>query len=313
MELKEKHYEEKNESFHRLNSFAHRSVGFSKDNKPYAFEKVENSKIEHIHGLGYINEGPEFVLSTHHGLYEYGEQGWKEANSEKHDYMGFQAVREGFFTSGHPEPGSDYKNPLGLVKSTNRGASIDKLAFYGEIDFHYLAAGYDSNAIYVLNEMPTKEMAGGLHYTLDEGSTWHEASLNNFNSEFISNLAAHPSQEELIAIGSKDGIFISRDYGENFELLNDDKMVLSVTLSENAVYYSSFEKETTELKLFTFGNNQVRTIQLPNEKVSPIVMIAVNPEDEKETVIATYNNNIYLTKDKGANWETLAENSELKQ
>ena len=285
----------------------------SKDNKPYAFEKVENSKFEHIHGLGYINGGPEFVLSTHHGLYEYSEEGWKEANSEKHDYMGFQAVREGFFTSGHPEPGSDFKNPLGLVKSTDRGASFDKLAFYGEIDFHYLAAGYDSNAIYVLNEMPTKEMAGGLHYTLDEGSTWHEASMNNFNSEFISNLATHPSQEELIAIGSKDGLFISRDYGENFGLFNDDKMVLSVTVTENGVYYSSYENETTELKLFPFENNQEMTIRLPNEKVSPIVMIAVNPEDEKEIVIATFNNDIYLTKDEGANWKTLAENSELKK
>ncbi|MDS9470874.1 F510_1955 family glycosylhydrolase [Sporosarcina pasteurii] len=285
----------------------------SKDNKPYAFEKVKNSKFEHIHGLGYINGGPEFVLSTHHGLYEYGEAGWKEANSEKHDYMGFQAVREGFFTSGHPEQGSDYKNPLGLVKSTDRGASFEKLVFYGEIDFHYLAAGYDSNAIYVLNEMPTKELAGGLHYTLDEGTTWHEASMNNFNSEFISNLAAHPSQEELIAIGSKDGLFISRDYGENFELLNDDEMVLSVTVTENGMYYSSYENETTELKLFTFENNQEMKIKLPNEKVSPIVMIAVNPENEKEIVIATFNNDIYLTKDEGANWKVLAENSELKK
>ncbi|EGQ19922.1 BNR repeat domain protein [Sporosarcina newyorkensis 2681] len=285
----------------------------SKESESYAFEKVENSKFEHLHGLGYINGGPKIVISTHDGLYEYDEEGWKEANSEKHDYMGFQAIREGFFSSGHPEPGSDYKNPLGLVKSTDRGASFEQLAFYGEIDFHYLAAGYDSNAIYVLNEMPTEEMTGGLHYTLDEGATWSEASMNEFNSEFISNLAAHPSQKEMIAIGSKDGIFHSSDYGENFALFNDAKMVLAVTLTENGGYYSSYENETVQLQSFSFGNDQEMSIQLPDEKMSPIVFIAVNPEDEKEIVIATYNNDIFLTMDEGANWNTLAENSELME
>lgn len=283
----------------------------NKESEPYSFEKVENSKFEHLHGLGYINGGPEIVISTHDGLYEYDKDGWKEASSEKHDYMGFQAIREGFFTSGHPEPGSDYENPLGLIKSTDRGASFDKLAFYGEIDFHYLAAGYDSNAIYVLNEMPTKEMADGLHYTLDEGATWEKASMNEFNSEFISNLAAHPSQKEMIAIGSKDGIFLSSDYGENFGPYNDAKMVLSVTLTENGGYYSSYENETVQLKSFTFANDQEITIKLPDETMSPIVFIAVNPDNENEVVIATYNNDIYLTKDEGANWDVLAVNGEL--
>jgi len=283
----------------------------NKESEPYAFEKVENNKFEHLHGLGYINGGPEIVISTHDGLYEYGKDEWKEANSEKHDYMGFQAVREGFFTSGHPEPGSDYENPFGLVKSTDRGASFDKLGFYGEIDFHYLAAGYDSNAIYVINEMPTNEMAGGLHYTLDEGATWEKASMNEFKSELISNIAAHPSKKEMITIGSKDGLYLSRDYGENFELLNDAKMVLSTTLTESGGYYSSYENETVQLKSFSFDNDQEIAIQLPSEEMAPIVFIAVNPEDEQEIVIATHNNDIYVTKNEGINWDVLAEKGEL--
>lgn len=287
--------------------------GCNKENTPYQFEQVKNQAFDHLHGLGYINGGPEFVISTHEGLYEYGQDGWKEANSEKHDYMGFQAVREGFFTSGHPEPGSDYENPLGLVKSNDRGASFDKLAFYGEIDFHYLAAGYDSNAIYVINEMPTEKMPGGLHYTLDEGTTWNEAAMNKFSSEFISNLAAHPTKKEMIAIGSKEGIFLSNDYGESFELLNEAQMVLSVILTETGGYYSSYDNETVQLKSFTFEDDEEGTIQLPIEQMSPIIFIAVNPEEPKEIVIATHNNDIYLTKDEGLNWETLAESSNLAE
>ncbi|MFD1927103.1 F510_1955 family glycosylhydrolase [Sporosarcina siberiensis] len=284
----------------------------NKESESYLFEEVKNSEFEHLHGLGYINGGPDIVISTHDGLYEYANGGWKEANSEKHDYMGFQAIRDGFFSSGHPESGSDYMNPFGLVKSTDRGASFEKLAFYGEIDFHYLAAGYDSNAIYVINEMPTKEMSDGLHYTLDEGATWEKASMNEFNSEFISNLAAHPSEKETIVIGSKDGIFISKDFGEKFERLNDTKMVIFVALTENGGYYASYENDKTELKTFTFDNDQENSIQLPNEEINPIVFIAVNPDDDKEIVIATHNNDIYLTKDEGLNWDELAVNGELE-
>lgn len=282
------------------------------EKKAYSFEEVENNKFEHLHGMGYINGGPKFVISTHDGLYEYGKGGWKEANSEKHDYMGFQAIREGFFSSGHPEPGSNYKNPLGLVKSTDRGAGFDQLAFYGEIDFHYLAAGYDSNAIYVLNETPTKEMPTGLHYSPDEGSTWKESSMNEFSSEYISNLAAHPTRKEMITIGSKDGLFISKDYGEKFRLFNKAKMVTYVTLTETGGLYANFEDEIVKLTLFAFDNGQEIEIQLPKkQQIEPIAFIAVNPENQKEFVIATYNNDIYLTTDEGVNWETLAESGEL--
>lgn len=286
-------------------------VACNRGSEPYSFEEVKSSKFEHLHGLGYINGGPAIVISTHDGLYQYEKEEWKEATSEKHDYMGFQAIREGFFSSGHPEPGSDYENPLGLVKSTDRGASFDKLAFYGEIDFHYLAAGYDSNAVYVINEMPTKGMSGGLHYSLDEGTTWNQSAMNEFTSEFISNLAVHPSKENLIAIGSKDGLFISEDYGENFNLLNDKKMILYVTLTENGGYYSSYENETTELKSFALSTDQAKTIQLPKEEMNPISFIAVNPKDEKEIVIATNTNDIYLTTNEGLNWDELAVNGEL--
>jgi len=181
----------------------------SKEKDSYSFEEVDNPKIEHIHGLGYINGKSDFVIATHRGLYKYGVKGWEEANSQKHDYMGFQAVKDGFYSSGHPEEGSNLKNPLGVIKSTDEGANLEQLAFYGEIDFHYLAAGYDSNTIYVINETPTENMSGGLHYSIDEGKSWTESAMNGFNSEFVSNLSAHPSKKEIVAIGSKDGIFVS--------------------------------------------------------------------------------------------------------
>lgn len=284
----------------------------SEKEKAYSFEEVENNTFEHLHGLGYINGGPEIVISTHDGLYEYGKDGWKEATSEKHDYMGFQAIREGFFSSGHPEPGSNYENPLGLIKSTDRGASFDQLAFYGEIDFHYLAVGYDSNAIYAFNEMPTKEMNKGLHYSEDEGATWKQPSMNGFNSESISNLAAHPTRKEMIAIGSKDGLFLSEDYGDNFSLFNEAKMITHAVLTETGGVYASFENEAAKLISFAIGSDEEIELQLPtDQQIEPIAFIAVNPENQQEIVIATSNNDIYVTKDEGVKWKTLADSGGL--
>ena len=280
----------------------------TKDNS-FAFEDLENSKIDHLHGLGYINGGPEVVISTHEGLYAYGEDGWKEANSEKHDYMGFQAVREGFFSSGHPETGSKLKNPLGLVKSTDRGASFEKLAFYGEIDFHYMGVGYESNAIYALNEMPTKDMPAGLHYSLDEGEAWKEATMKGFDSKFISNIAVHPTQEKMVGIGSKDGLFLSQNYGESFVLFNA-AMVTFVTLTETGGLYGSYYNEIVRLTSFQFEEKIEMEIPLPNE-IAPIIFIAINPENQQEIVIATFTNDIYRTTDEGVNWEALAKNGEL--
>lgn len=284
----------------------------SNENEVFSFEEVKNNKIDHIHGLGYINGENDVVIATHFGLYKYAKDGWKEANSQKHDYMGFQAVREGFFSSGHPEEGSEYKNPLGLIKSIDKGASFEQLAFYGEIDFHYLAAGYDSNTIYVLNEMPVEEMNAGLHYSIDEGASWTKAAMNGFTSDYISNLSAHPTLKELITIGSKDGIFISNDYGQNFKSLNNTKMVTYLTLTETGGYYTNLENDTVYLKSFSFESDEEINIQLPKDvKMDPITFIAVNPENQKEMVIVTVSNNIYLTKDEGLSWDKIASNGEL--
>lgn len=278
----------------------------------YSFEAVKNNQIDHAHGLGYINGENEFVVATHYGLYQYGEEGWKESNSQKHDYMGFSAVKEGFFSSGHPEEGSDLKNPLGLIKSTDRGASFEQLAFYGEIDFHYLTAGYDSNAVYVLNETPTENLKSGLNYSTDEGKTWTEATMKGFNSSYISNLAAHPSKEEQLIIGTKDGIFNSEDYGQNFSMLNPAQMVTYVTLTETGGYYANFDSNQVYLKSFTLDSSVEDNIELPKDVMKdPIIYIAVNPNNQKEIAIVTNDLNIFQTKDQGQSWDKLASKGKL--
>lgn len=215
----------------------------------YTFEEVKNEKIDHIHGLGYPNGKEKMVIATHEGLYEYDNK-WKVATSRKHDYMGFSAVKEGFYSSGHPEPNSDYKNPLGIIKSKDEGASFKQLAFYGEADFHYMTVGYETNTIYLINEAPIGKLDFGLHYSEDEGKSWTKSKMEGFDSKYISNLSAHPSINSILAIGSQDGLFLSKDFGNTFSLLGLPSAITYMTLTEKAGIYASIENEEVKLVMF---------------------------------------------------------------
>ncbi|WP_231571354.1 hypothetical protein [Gordoniibacillus kamchatkensis] len=110
----------------------------------------------HLHGLGYSADGKRLFIPVHNGLKVYADGVWSDAPGEKHDYMGFSAADNGFYSSGHPAPGSKFKNPLGLVKSTDDGKTIAILALEGEVDLHGMAVGYRSYTLYVANPQTTQ-------------------------------------------------------------------------------------------------------------------------------------------------------------
>ncbi|MFE5798167.1 F510_1955 family glycosylhydrolase, partial [Streptomyces sp. NPDC056503] len=173
--------------------------------------------LEHIHGLGYSTDGKQMIIPAHDGLKTYSEGHWGSAEGEKHDYMGFSAVDDGFYSSGHPAPGSDKKNPFGIVKSTDEGKTFETLDLYGEIDFHLMSVGYQTHAIYVINPQPNSRMdSTGLYYSIDEAKTWTKSAMKGISEEPTA-IAVHPSNEAMLAIGTQSGVFLSKDNGQTFE------------------------------------------------------------------------------------------------
>lgn len=154
-------------------------AGCSQTKKEFTYEKT-NKTIDHIHELGI--SANNLYIATHTGLMKYDGERWYATSGNNHDYMGFSMIKDGFYSSGHPAEGSNLKNPLGLIKSTDNGKRLDKLAFYGESDFHYLTAGFGSNAIYVINQEPNTELKTGMYYTLDEGKTWESSKFSGIES-----------------------------------------------------------------------------------------------------------------------------------
>src|SRR5437899_733264 len=173
--------------------------------------------LTHVHGLAYSADGARLYVPSHHGLAVYNDGHWTKAPGPQHDYMGFSATRNRFYSSGHPAPESGLRNPFGLIRSDDGGNTWGKLGLEGESDFHLLATGYETNAVYVYTPQPNSRMRErGIHYTLNDGFAWQRTDAKGLAGD-IASLAVHPSDPKTIAAGTSSGIYLSKDAGATFE------------------------------------------------------------------------------------------------
>lgn len=267
----------------------------------------ENKKVlfDHIHGIGYTDNGEELVLAAHDGLRIYKNGSWIHPESPAHDYMGFSKVDDGFYSSGHPEPGSDLKNPLGIVKSTDRGQTLSRLDLYGEVDFHGMAAGFYSHAIYVFNPVKNSRMKEpGLYYTVDETDTWKRSNLQYLKGQAAA-IAVHPSEKNVIAIGTSNGLFISSDFGNSFENLLPNQPITAVTFDFNGNLIAG--GSDSFLTVINLDTRQDKKIPGPDLQDDQISFIAASPANHNELTIATHSNNVYVTDHAGEEWTIIAQ------
>ncbi|WP_228389353.1 F510_1955 family glycosylhydrolase [Cumulibacter manganitolerans] len=97
----------------------------------------------HIHGAVRDPADGTLLIATHHGLFKESGDGLTSVGPVV-DLMGFALAPDGtYYASGHPGMQTDLPQPLGLVQSTDGGATWDVLSRGGESDFHALAVGED--------------------------------------------------------------------------------------------------------------------------------------------------------------------------
>ena len=274
------------------------------------YKETTSGKIEHIHGIGYAGNMPGVSIATHSGIKVYHNGKWFETKTELHDYMGFQATKNGFFASGHPEPGANLKNPLGLMKSSDGGNTLEKLAFYGESDFHNLAVGYNTEAIYLYNERPNSKLQQGFYFSTNNGQDWKNSKLKGLSST-IHSFSVHPDQSSVVAVSAKDGVYLSTDYGNTFELFSTSLESTAVTLSNEDVFYAPINKQMITKK--SIATNEETNLQIPSlDSKDTIMYISQNPQNSSEIVFATMQANVFLSTDNGKTWKQITKNGLLQ-
>ena len=267
------------------------------------YKEITSGKIAHIHGIGYAGNMPGISIATHSGIKVYQNGKWFETTTQLHDYMGFQATKNGFFASGNPEPGANLKNPLGLMKSSDGGNTLEKLAFYGESDFHNLAVGYNTEAIYLYNERPNSKLQQGFYFSTNNGQDWKNSKLKGLSST-IHPFSVHPDQASVVAVSAKDGVYLSTDYGNTFELLSTSLESTAVTLSNEDVIYAPINKQIITKK--SIATNEETNIQTPSLDAKDAIMyISQNPQNSAEIVFATLKANVFLSTDEGKTWKQI--------
>lgn len=276
--------------------------------------KPEGMNLIQVYGVEYNQDGSEIMVATHEGIqwFETGSFTWRAGTGERHDYEAFAPYEGGFYGSGRPGPGSKLPNPLGLVKSSDNGKTLDLLALGGKVNFHLLSASYRKPVIYGYNQEANETLKQeGLYYTEDEGKTWNKCAMKGFQGDPTA-LAAAPDNGDFVALGARDGLFLSRDKGNSFVKLLPDMGISALSYDRDGkITVGGFKSKPSLLQLDQEGR-QIAEIPLPELKEDAIAHTAHNPKRPEERVISTYEHDIYLSADGGSSWYQLAVNGKTK-
>ncbi|MCT4782617.1 MULTISPECIES: F510_1955 family glycosylhydrolase [Exiguobacterium] len=257
-----------------------------------------DAAITHIHGAGFWQEDARPVVATHHGLMEYREDGWYELMSNRHDYMGFELVEDGFYASGHPEPQSAYKNPLGVVRGTDRGETLEIRSLEGEADFHHMSVGYRSESLYVYLEEPTSELRPGFYRSLDKGETFDPMKMEGTARHGIAGLLADSSEPRRVYVYGPNGMLVSDDGGDTFEAWITDEHILLAAKDDTTLAYV---REASVYKLVLQKDEGETVLPLPDLEAGALPLeLAIK---EGRLLLATSDNSVYLYED--GDWVTL--------
>lgn len=254
-------------------------------------------KLDHVHGLGFSPDGSQVLIAAHDGIKVYQDGKWAIPDQPKNDYMGFVATDDGFYSSGHPGPGVKLPEPLGLVKSTDGGKTLKLLGLQGQYDFHVMGAGYKSHAVYVFNQVASPQLPAGLQFSLDDGKSWKKAGAKGLSGAPIQ-IAVHPTDVKIVAVGTEHGLFLSMDQGESFAKLWERSPVPAVTFAGERLLFG-FQG----LAVYELATKQLQELKAPVLAAKDAIgYVAVQGD---RVALATYGNEVYLSSDGGKGWKQI--------
>jgi photosystem II stability/assembly factor-like uncharacterized protein len=248
----------------------------------------------HIHGLAADRVNANHLLiATHHGVFRAGPDGMAERISPVKDFMGFTphpSDPETFYGSGHPAGGGN----LGFIVSSDGGATWQQRSpgADGPVDFHQMTVSpVDPDIIY--------GTYGTLQRSADGGHSW--SIVGPLPSDLIS-LAASARAVDTLYAGTRNGLQISRDGGQNWQ----------TALSGFAV---SLVAADGDGGLFAFvpGHGLVRADEdvLDFSTLSQgwedqvLLHMAFDPDEPRRIFAASHHSDVFASEDGGVTWSPM--------
>lgn len=263
---------------------------------------------DHGHGLAFSSDGKALLAPSHGGLSVYRGGVWSESSGAIQGFSGFSVAEHAIYSSGHSRPGVPVNQAVGLLRSGDGGNTWVPLAptLKGKADFRYLAAGYRSNAIYVLNAQLNPVMPErGLYVTLDEGKTWRHAAARGLGGE-IHGISAHPLRAEIVAVATDRGLYVSRDGGDRFARLGGGKAATAVAFDFEGKRLRYARALSNEIVDVAVEGKARKALRVPALGLDYITCLAQSPADPRAIAFATRRRDVYLSADGGASWRRIA-------
>lgn len=171
------------------------------------------SDLAHIHALSESADGT-LLVASHTGIYKVTTDG---ADTEisgpiggiTFDSMGFVAVGDTWYTSGHPGDNSpqDFAAPnLGLLKSEDRGQNWTSVSLTGEVDFHSLTASpTDPSRLYGIRTDSQE-----IQISKDGGVSWQ------LGARLVARTLVADRNPDFVYATTENGLAMSSDAGATF-------------------------------------------------------------------------------------------------
>ncbi|MCC5578027.1 exo-alpha-sialidase [Microtetraspora sp. AC03309] len=181
----------------------------AKQSTQQSTSRAADPGVGHVHGLGVDPATGTVYVAGHYGLFTVEGGTLRRVGDRDADHMGFTVAGPGtFYASGHPSAAdiADGQPPhLGLIRSSDAGATWQQVALAGKADFHAL------------------QVAGTRVYGYDAqtGQVWRGegATLTPEARLDLLDLGAGAGRPGTVYATTPDGVKISTDSGRTFRLL----------------------------------------------------------------------------------------------
>jgi hypothetical protein len=159
--------------------------------------------LGHVHGIGVNPADGRVYIGTHRGVFQVSEQQRPVLVSDRgQDFMGFTVVGpDHFLAGGHP--GDDSSVSVGLIESTDAGATWTSRSLDGRADFHSLQARH--------------RFVYGYNYSTGELMVTADLEHWDMRSHVrLGDFAVSPADPDVVVGVTDRGVVRSQDGGRSF-------------------------------------------------------------------------------------------------
>lgn len=244
-----------------------------------------STAITHVHAIAREPNGEAVLLATHQGLFRLQDRTLTQVGPTI-DLMGFAFAAEGrYLASGHPSPGADLPEPLGLVESTDGGQNWKVVSRGGESDFHALTAG----------PAGIVGFDGQLRFSTG-GRTWATRPIPSPPAC----LAMAPGSGAVLA-STENGVLLSTDEATTWTKLDTPQLASLVAWADEHTIVAT----GTDGRLLT-GTDTGKTWTANDRSLGEITALGANRTDDGEVeALLVVDNQIVRTVDGGASTQQL--------